>query len=73
MQACPKCGSKRWMTGLTPFTDRTVRIAVNPPTWKDYAKGVSELKASACADCWYVELYAVTPSVMWEEWSKQNR
>ncbi len=41
-------------------------------TWKDNAKGASDLTASICADCGFTEFYATNPTAVWEEWRKQN-
>ncbi len=61
------------MTGLDfDYPTSAFSIAAKPGGWGK-AKAVTEVKASLCADCGYVEFYATRPLPVWDEWSNQNR
>lgn len=71
-KTCPRCESKYWMTSLSLLETGDAMICVTRPTWREAAKGLTKLRASACADCGYFEFYAMDPKALWDEWRKQN-
>ena len=70
---CPKCESKRWMTGLEMTGEDVMNLRFIPPTWRDSTRGLVQVsKASVCADCGHVEFQANVGPEIWEEWRKRN-
>ncbi len=71
--ACPRCSSVEWMTGLR--SDSFVYV-VSATENRDFfgsgVKGHSDILANLCAECGYTELYAANPRAVWQEWQKRK-
>lgn len=71
-KTCPKCESRRWMTGLQfdPLSD--LHLSVTKATWVREPKGATSFTASICGDCGYSEIFATKPLAVWDEWRLKN-
>ena len=73
-ETCPKCGSKKWMTGLEVTGEDRLFSRVTPLNYKDRKRGLIEInRLSVCADCRHVEFQATLPPNVWEDWQSRNQ
>jgi len=62
---CPKCASDRWMRDLWVLP--TIAVSVGAPNILGMGAGSSEIRAEACGNCGYTEIYARDARSMWRE------
>ena len=81
MKKCPECESERIIKDARAI-DRTedlvnigfqVAVDENPDALIFKSAVYSETKAEICADCGYIQFYAVTPRTLWTAYQTRQK
>ena len=74
---CPKCESEKIVPNVAvgaPFGYVSLAVQKNPgAVLQRLARPTSEVTAAVCADCGYVELFAVAHQELWQAHEKHAR